>query len=111
MTYVFFYYEQELSGPMAETLRRLQLQAGSGLDYASLQKILTVSRKHQSKELIMLKCSNSKVSMPKWNTSSGNKKNDMAALEAITNAILKDINESQQQKQRIVQIIIYESSV
>uniref|UniRef100_T1GUJ1 Potassium channel domain-containing protein n=1 Tax=Megaselia scalaris TaxID=36166 RepID=T1GUJ1_MEGSC len=83
---------QELSGPMADTLRRLQLQAGSGLDYASLQKVLTVS-------------------MPKWNTSSGNKKKDMAALEAITNAILKDINENQQQKQKIVQIIIYESSV
>lgn len=28
---------------MADTLRRLQLQAGSGLDYASLQKVLTVS--------------------------------------------------------------------
>lgn len=95
---------------MAETLRRLQLQAGSGLDYASLQKVLTVS-KQTFYEVNHINISNLKVSMPKWNTSSGNKKKDMAALEAITNAILKDINESQQQKQRIVQIIIYESSV
>ena len=51
--------------------------------------------------------------MPRWNASTGSKKKDMAALEAITNAILKEVNDAQtqKQKQRIVQIIIYESSV
>lgn len=34
---------QELSGPMAETLRRLGETAGTGLDYTTLQKVLTVS--------------------------------------------------------------------
>jgi len=33
---------QELSGPMAETLRRLGETAGTGLDYSTLQKVLTV---------------------------------------------------------------------
>lgn len=37
-----FYLKQELSGPMAETLRRLGETAGTGLDYATLQKVLTV---------------------------------------------------------------------
>ncbi|KAH8335862.1 hypothetical protein KR074_012235 [Drosophila pseudoananassae] len=84
---------QELSGPMAETLRRLGETAGTGLDYTALQKVLTVS-------------------MPKWNT---NKKNehspDIAALEAITNAILKEVKEAQNNKPKVLQIVIYESSV
>jgi potassium channel subfamily K, invertebrate len=38
---------------------------------------------------------------------------DMAALEAITNAILQEVkaNQSQPEKPKIVQIVIYESSV
>ncbi|XP_055371567.1 TWiK family of potassium channels protein 7, partial [Condylostylus longicornis] len=89
---------QALSGPMAETLRRLGETAGTGLDYTALQKVLTVS-------------------MPKWNMSSSdknskNKEHEIAALQAITNAILQEVKEAQQQKPpKVVQIVIYESSV
>ncbi|ALC48793.1 CG43155 [Drosophila busckii] len=84
---------QELSGPMAETLRRLGETAGTGLDYATLQKVLTVS-------------------MPKWNSNKKNEHNsDIAALEAITNAILKEVKEAQSNKAKVLQIVIYESSV
>ncbi|XP_036320190.1 TWiK family of potassium channels protein 7 [Rhagoletis pomonella] len=84
---------QELSGPMAETLRRLGETAGYGLDYMALQKVLTVS-------------------MPKWNT--GGKKDpnsDIAALEAITNALLKEVKEAQENKPKVLKIVIYETSV
>ncbi|XP_053947572.1 TWiK family of potassium channels protein 7-like [Anastrepha ludens] len=84
---------QELSGPMAETLRRLGETAGYGLDYMALQKVLTVS-------------------MPKWNT--GAKKDpstDIAALEAITNALLKEVKEAQENKPKVLKIVIYETSV
>jgi potassium channel subfamily K, invertebrate len=54
------------------------------------------------------------VSMPK-RSGKKNKDNasDMAALEAITNAILQEVkaNQSQPEKPKIVQIVIYESSV
>ncbi|XP_034484740.1 TWiK family of potassium channels protein 7 [Drosophila innubila] len=84
---------QELSGPMAETLRRLGETAGTGLDYATLQKVLTVS-------------------MPKWNSNKKNQHNsDIAALEAITNAILKEVKDAQNSKPKVLQIVIYESSV
>ncbi|XP_030381467.1 TWiK family of potassium channels protein 9 [Scaptodrosophila lebanonensis] len=84
---------QELSGPMAETLRRLGETAGTGLDYATLQKVLTVS-------------------MPKWNSNKKDPHNsDIAALEAITNAILKEVKEAQNNKPKVLQIVIYESSV
>ncbi|KAH8387785.1 hypothetical protein KR093_009472 [Drosophila rubida] len=84
---------QELSGPMAETLRRLGETAGTGLDYTTLQKVLTVS-------------------MPKWSSNKKNEHNsDIAALEAITNAILKEVKEAQNSKPKVLQIVIYESSV
>ncbi|XP_030245117.1 TWiK family of potassium channels protein 9 [Drosophila navojoa] len=84
---------QELSGPMAETLRRLGETAGTGLDYTTLQKVLTVS-------------------MPKWNSNKKSEHNsDIAALEAITNAILKEVKEAQNSKPKVLQIVIYESSV
>ncbi|EDW07640.2 TWiK family of potassium channels protein 9 isoform X1 [Drosophila mojavensis] len=85
---------QELSGPMAETLRRLGETAGTGLDYTTLQKVLT------------------QVSMPKWNSNKKSEHNsDIAALEAITNAILKEVKEAQNSKPKVLQIVIYESSV
>ncbi|XP_017085077.1 TWiK family of potassium channels protein 7 isoform X2 [Drosophila eugracilis] len=83
---------QELSGPMAETLRRLGETAGTGLDYTALQKVLTVS-------------------MPKWNSKKNEHSPDIAALEAITNAILKEVKEAQNNKPKVLQIVIYESSV
>uniref|UniRef100_A0A1S4GN85 Potassium channel domain-containing protein n=2 Tax=Anopheles gambiae TaxID=7165 RepID=A0A1S4GN85_ANOGA len=91
---------QALSGPLAETLRRLGESAGTGIDVTALhndlRRVLTV------------------VSMPRRH---GNKKaqaKEMAALEAITNAILQDIKEKQNSQEgvpKMVQIVIYESSV
>ncbi|XP_011179025.1 TWiK family of potassium channels protein 7 isoform X2 [Zeugodacus cucurbitae] len=83
---------QELSGPMAETLRRLGETAGYGLDYMALQKVLTVS-------------------MPKWNTGTKKDNADIAALEAITNALLKEVKEAQENKPKVLKIVIYETSV
>ena len=89
---------QALTGPLAETLRRLGESAGTGIDVTALhndlRRVLTI------------------VSMPKR----GNKKSEakeMAALEAITNAILQDIKASaeKQDQPKVVQIVIYESSV
>uniref|UniRef100_A0A1I8P8D3 Uncharacterized protein n=1 Tax=Stomoxys calcitrans TaxID=35570 RepID=A0A1I8P8D3_STOCA len=52
------------------------------------------------------------VSMPKWNMSRKDPNNaDIAALEAITNAILKEVKEAQNNKPKVLQIVIYESSV
>ncbi|XP_035895739.1 TWiK family of potassium channels protein 7 [Anopheles stephensi] len=91
---------QALSGPLADTLRRLGESAGTGIDVTALhndlRRVLTV------------------VSMPRRH---GNKKaqaKEMAALEAITNAILQDIKEKQDSQEgppKVVQIVIYESSV
>ncbi|XP_035781264.1 TWiK family of potassium channels protein 7-like isoform X2 [Anopheles albimanus] len=93
---------QALSGPLADTLRRLGESAGTGIDVAALhndlRRVLTV------------------VSMPRRH---GNKKaaaKEMAALEAITNAILQDIKEKQDSQEpggppKVLQIVIYESSV
>lgn len=50
--------------------------------------------------------------MPKWNMSRKDPNNaDIAALEAITNAILKEVKEAQNNKPKVLQIVIYESSV
>lgn len=54
--------------------------------------------------------------MPKRGGDSGNaeEEQEMAALEAITNEILKQVKEAaqkQKEKPKVVQIIIYESSV
>uniref|UniRef100_A0A182PUM2 Potassium channel domain-containing protein n=1 Tax=Anopheles epiroticus TaxID=199890 RepID=A0A182PUM2_9DIPT len=84
---------QALSGPLADTLRRLGESAGTGIDVTALhndlRRVLTV------------------VSMPRRH---GNKKaqaKEMAALEAITNAILQDIKEKQNNQDgspKVVQI-------
>ncbi|EDS27772.1 conserved hypothetical protein [Culex quinquefasciatus] len=90
---------QALSGPLAETLRRLGESAGTGIDVTALhndlRRVLTV------------------VSMPRRHGSKKNDPNEMAALEAITNAILQDIKDKHESKEtpKIVQIVIYESSV
>ncbi|XP_021703985.1 TWiK family of potassium channels protein 7 [Aedes aegypti] len=90
---------QALSGPLADTLRRLGESAGTGIDVTALhndlRRVLTV------------------VSMPRRHGSKKNDPSEMAALEAITNAILQDIKEKQESKEppKVVQIVIYESSV
>ncbi|XP_055524132.1 TWiK family of potassium channels protein 7 [Wyeomyia smithii] len=90
---------QALSGPLADTLRRLGESAGTGIDVTALQndlrRVLTI------------------VSMPRLHGSKKNDPSQIAALEAITNAILQDIKEKQESKDppKVVQIVIYESSV
>lgn len=80
---------QALSGPLADTLRRLGASGtGAGIDVSALQKALMSKR-------------------------SGGKKGaaedqGMAALEAITNAILEAAGRD---KPKMVQIVIYETSV
>lgn len=49
--------------------------------------------------------------MPKWNSKKNHHSPDIAALEAITNAILKEVKEAQNNKPKVLQIVIYESSV
>ncbi|EDS33028.1 conserved hypothetical protein [Culex quinquefasciatus] len=53
------------------------------------------------------------VSMPRRHGSKKNDPSEMAALEAITNAILQDINDKHESKEtpKFVQIVIYESAV
>ncbi|XP_055683012.1 potassium channel subfamily K member 15 [Lutzomyia longipalpis] len=96
---------QALSGPLAETLRRLGASGGaSGLDVSALQNDL--------KRVLT-------VSMPRRHGFSGPSSDgddqEMAALEAITNAILQEVKEAahqaHKQHPKVVQIVIYESSV
>ncbi|XP_049311384.1 TWiK family of potassium channels protein 7 isoform X2 [Bactrocera dorsalis] len=96
---------QELSGPMAETLRRLGETAGYGLDYMALQKVLTRSVDDVKLKKLL------PVSMPKWNTGTKKDNADIAALEAITNALLKEVKEAQENKPKVLKIVIYETSV
>lgn len=49
--------------------------------------------------------------MPKWNTSGKKDNADIAALEAITNALLKEVKEAQENKPKVLKIVIYETSV
>lgn len=80
---------QALSGPLAEQLRRL---GGTGIDVSALQKVLTVS-------------------MPKRSgKKGGGGADEVDALQAITNAIL-EAQQGNRDKPRVVQIVIYESSV
>lgn len=78
---------QALSGPLADSLRRL---GGTGIDVSALQKVLTVS-------------------MPRRGGKKG--AGEVDALEAITNAILEEVKQANRDKPKIVQIVIYESSV
>uniref|UniRef100_A0A182N9Y8 Potassium channel domain-containing protein n=1 Tax=Anopheles dirus TaxID=7168 RepID=A0A182N9Y8_9DIPT len=91
---------QALSGPLADTLRRLGESAGTGIDVTALhndlRRVLTV------------------ISMPKRHGNNKAQAKELAALEAITNAILQDIKEKQDTQEgptKLVQIVIYESSV
>lgn len=83
---------QALSGPLAETLRRLGASgSGNGIDVSALQKVLTINKKGGSKK--------------------GAEDAGMAALEAITNAILEEVKHANKDKPKVLQIVIYESSV
>ncbi|XP_030023576.2 TWiK family of potassium channels protein 7 [Manduca sexta] len=87
-----------LSGPLADTLRRLG-DAGRGVDVSSLhsdlRKVLTV------------------VTMPRLSSAGGGALTDKRRLEweAAVEAVIRDITSPVQQKPPIVQIVIYESSV
>lgn len=87
-----------LSGPLADTLRRLG-DAGRGVDVSALhdlRKVLTV------------------VTMPRLNSGrDGISEKRQLEWEAAVEAVIRDITTpmSDQQKPPIVQIVIYESSV
>lgn len=83
---------QALSGPLADTLRRLGAgSGGAGIDVSALQKVLTINKKGGTKK--------------------GTEDAGMAALEAITNAILEEVKQAHKDRPKVLQIIIYESSV
>ncbi|KAJ6633179.1 hypothetical protein Bhyg_16023 [Pseudolycoriella hygida] len=93
---------QAMTGPFADTLRRMQL-SGGGIDVGALQndlrRVLTVSMPHRRN-----------------GTSASDKKQqeqEIAALAAITNAFLQEVKEAAiiQEQPKVMQIIIYESSV
>ncbi|XP_076754125.1 TWiK family of potassium channels protein 7 [Xylocopa sonorina] len=92
---------QRLSGPLAETIRRLGEQAGGDMSalHSDLRKVLTV------------------ISMPrlKWSTSlnRGDAKDQEweEAVEAVLRDIATNANNTQPKRKPIVQIVIYESSV
>lgn len=110
---------QALSGPFADTLRRMQLSGGAGMDMSALQndlrRVLTVSGSgNRDYELLTNVGCCSQISMP--HRRSGNKKSqeqEIAALAAITNAFLQEVKEvaKTQEQPKVMQIIIYESSV
>ncbi|XP_026747290.1 TWiK family of potassium channels protein 7-like isoform X1 [Trichoplusia ni] len=88
-----------LSGPLADTLRRLG-DAGRGVDvsalHSDLRKVLTV------------------VTMPRLSSANGSALTDKRRLEweAAVEAVIRDITApAPTQKPPIVQIVIYESSV
>lgn len=82
---------QALSGPLADTLRRLGA-SGTGIDVSALQKVLTVS-------------------MPRRQGKGGKNEPEMDALQALTNAILEEVKHANRDRPKVVQIVIYESSV
>ncbi|XP_053600113.1 TWiK family of potassium channels protein 7 isoform X2 [Plodia interpunctella] len=82
-----------LSGPLADTLRRLG-DAGRGVDVSALQKVLTV------------------VTMPRLSGRDGLSEKRQLEWEAALEAALREIKApSPEKKPTIVQIVIYESSV
>lgn len=121
--------KQHLSGPFADTLRRMQL-SGGGIDVAALQndlrRVLTVShlRFYQIEFAMELERDfflvRKQVSMPHRrggiSGASSDKRDEeaeIAALAAITGAILEEVQKSAKnaQTQKVLQIVIYESSV
>ncbi|OAD53064.1 TWiK family of potassium channels protein 7 [Eufriesea mexicana] len=92
---------QRLSGPLAETIRRLGEQAGGDMSalHSDLRRVLTV------------------ISMPrlKWSASLNRGDTKDQEWEEAVEAVLRDIaantNNTQLKKKQIVQIVIYESSV
>ncbi|XP_046146100.1 TWiK family of potassium channels protein 7-like [Osmia bicornis bicornis] len=92
---------QRLSGPLAETIRRLGEQAGGDMSalHSDLRKVLTV------------------ISMPrlKWSASFSRGDSKDQEWEEAVEAVLRDIaanaNNTQMKTKPIVQIVIYESSV
>ncbi|XP_023720280.1 potassium channel subfamily K member 1 [Cryptotermes secundus] len=85
---------QALSGPLADTLRRLGESAGGGIDVTALQKMLTI------------------VSVPRRVQSGESGAKERREWEEAMAAVLRDIASSpKKQPPPVVQIVIYESSV
>nr|CAD7263174.1 unnamed protein product [Timema shepardi] len=86
---------QELSGPFAETLRRLGESAGGGIDVTSLQRFLTMASGPKS-----------------LHTGTHGTKQQQREWEEAMAAVLRDISgPSKKNQPPVMQIIIYESSV
>ncbi|XP_047023294.1 potassium channel subfamily K member 18-like isoform X1 [Helicoverpa zea] len=106
-----------LSGPLADTLRRLG-DAGRGVDvsalHSDLRKVLTVKSYTGPDTMVKPKTSPPKVTMPRLSSAGGNALTDKRRLEweAAVEAVIRDITApAPTQKPPIVQIVIYESSV
>ncbi|PSN47901.1 hypothetical protein C0J52_03388 [Blattella germanica] len=84
---------QALSGPLADTLRRLGESAGGGIDVTALQKMLTI------------------VSVPRRFQGGASGEKERQEWEEAMAAVLRDIAVNPKQQQPVVQIVIYESSV
>lgn len=101
-------------GSFADSLRRLG-EAHGAIDVNDLRSILSVVSfdEIESTVWIMLKHKYLKVSMPKRDKKDkkSDEDNDMDTLEALTKAILREVKVKQIEKPKLVQIIIYESSV
>nr|CAD7430995.1 unnamed protein product [Timema monikensis] len=86
---------QELSGPFADTLRRLGESAGGGIDVTSLQRFLTMASGPKS-----------------LHTGTHGTKQQQREWEEAMAAVLRDISgPSKKNQPPVMQIIIYESSV
>ena len=77
---------QALSGPLADQLRRL---GGAGIDVTALQRVLTVS-------------------MPRRGKKGGGHED---ALAAITSALLEEVKQANRDRPKVLQLVIYETSV
>ncbi|XP_075973033.1 TWiK family of potassium channels protein 7 isoform X2 [Anticarsia gemmatalis] len=104
-----------LSGPLADTLRRLG-DAGRGVDVSALHKVLTVKTYTGSDSMVKPRTTVTppKVTMPRLSGPGGNALTDKRRLEweAAMEAVIRDITAPvPSQKPPIVQIVIYESSV
>ncbi|EZA50220.1 hypothetical protein DMN91_000867 [Ooceraea biroi] len=88
---------QRLSGPLAETLRKLGEQAGGDMSalHSDLRKVLTV------------------ISMPRlrWSASIDRGVSKDQDWEEAVEAVLRDIAAAASPRKQIVQVVIYESSV
>lgn len=107
---------QELSGPLAETLRRLG-ERGGGIDVAALHKMLAVvsvpRRFHVSASTLRGPCPSTRVPHTVGSCLQSGEKGakERAEWEEAMAAVLRDLAVPKEKKQPVLQIVIYESTV